>query len=129
MVFRWAGILHVPPRDTAHVSSAYAFSVFVNPIEIARPEWPKVPITAASWALATLIFTCGVVNFFIGALLDQLGPRLYGIIGSILFASGWVVAGAAIRYGFFSLFVTGIGRLFVSFLTSLVYCLEQGLAS
>ncbi len=74
------------------IGSAYAWSIYTNPIQ-ALVNWSDSQI---SFAFSLAIFCLGFSAAFMGHLTDKYGPRITGTISSIFFGSGIALTGLAI---------------------------------
>ncbi|MHC5268831.1 L-lactate MFS transporter [Enterococcus sp. LJL98] len=75
------------------IGSAYAWSIFTNPIQKQIPHWSASQI---SFAFSLAIFGLGFSAAFMGHLTDKHGPRLTGTISSIFFGLGIALTGFAL---------------------------------
>lgn len=74
------------------IGSAYAWSIFTNPIQKSS-SWSESQI---SFAFSLAIFCLGFSAAFMGHLTDKHGPRMTGTISAIFFGSGIALTGLAI---------------------------------
>jgi MFS family permease len=74
--------------STTLIGAAYAFSVFVRPLE-AEFGWQR-PQTTAAFSIAMLLF--GLFAFVGGAIVDRWGPRLPYVVGACLMAMSQILA-------------------------------------
>ncbi|HRM24334.1 MAG: OFA family MFS transporter [Enterococcus sp.] len=74
------------------IGSAYAWSIFSNPIQSAS-AWSESQI---SFAFSLAIFCLGFSAAFMGRITDKHGPRLTGTISAIFFGAGIALTGWAI---------------------------------
>ena len=74
------------------IGSAYAWSIYTNPIKQAS-SWSEGQI---SFAFSLAIFCLGFSAAFMGHLTDKYGPRMTGTIASIFFGAGIALTGLAI---------------------------------
>ena len=74
------------------IGSAYAWSIFSNPIQSAS-TWSESQI---SFAFSLAIFCLGFSAAFMGRITDKHGPRLTGTISAIFFGAGIALTGWAI---------------------------------
>ena len=65
--------------------------------------------TETAWAFSIAIFSLGVSAAWAGQMLPRLGPRVLALTGSILFTSGYLIAGLALHWDIKSLFYLGYG--------------------
>lgn len=75
------------------IGSAYAWSIFTNPIQQQTNNWSDSQI---SFAFSLAIFCLGFSAAFMGHLTDRHGPRMTGTISAIFFGSGMALTGLAI---------------------------------
>jgi len=88
------------------LGATYAWSVFVPPIR----ELTGVSQGIAQTPFATFYFAFPITLLFSGSILSALGPRRSAVVGTLLFGSGWVVAGLG-GGDSFALVVLGVGLL------------------
>jgi len=105
---------------TTLIGSAYAFSVFIAPLE-AEFSWPR-PTTTLAFSVAMLLF--GFFTFVGGVAIDRFGPRATFCAGASLMAASQMLAskissieGLVLTYGV--LLGTGIGLAYAAVTTAL----------
>ncbi len=85
--------------------TVYAWSFFQT-ILVRQAGWT---FTQSAWAFSITIFTLGVSAAWAGQALPRYGPRRLALIGSVLFAGGYMVASAALHFESIPLFYLGYG--------------------
>nr|WP_187329007.1 OFA family MFS transporter [Liquorilactobacillus oeni] len=75
------------------IGSVYAWSVFTNPIA-KQTGWSE---SSVAFAFSIAIFFLGMSAAFMGRVVEKFGPRLTGIIASVLYGSGTILTGLAIH--------------------------------
>lgn len=75
------------------IGSAYAWSIFTNPIQNQIGSWSASQI---SFAFSLAIFALGFSAALMGHVTDKHGPRLTGTISAIFFGSGMALTGFAL---------------------------------
>ena len=85
--------------------TVYAWSFFQT-ILVRQAGWT---FTQSAWAFSITIFTLGVSAAWAGQALPRYGPRRLALIGSVLFAGGYMIASAALHFGSIPLFYLGYG--------------------
>ena len=85
--------------------TVYAWSFFQT-ILVRQIGWTH---TETAWAFSIAIFTLGVSAAWAGNMLPKMGPRKLALIGSFLFASGYLVSGLALEMNSIPLFYLGYG--------------------
>ena len=88
------------------LGATYSWSVFVRPIR----ELTGLSQGIAQIPFTTFYFAFPITLLFSGRILSSLGPRRSALIGTILFGTGWALAGLGGTYSFSSV-VLGIGLL------------------
>lgn len=74
------------------IGSAYAWSIYTNPIQKAS-NWSESQI---SFAFSLAIFCLGFSAAFMGHLTDKYGPKVTGTISAVFFGTGIALTGFAI---------------------------------
>ena len=85
--------------------TVYAWSFFQT-ILVHQVGWTH---TETAWAFSIAIFSLGVSAAWAGNMLPKMGPRKLALIGSLLFSSGYLIAGLALHLEFIPLFYLGYG--------------------
>ena len=85
--------------------TVYAWSFFQTPL-VHGFGWT---FTETAWAFSTAIFSLGVSAAWAGSALPRLGPRKLATLGSLMFASGYLIASLALRLDLIPLFYLGYG--------------------
>ena len=85
--------------------TVYAWSFFQTML-VRQAGWT---FTQGSLAFCIVIFSVGVAAAWAGQLLPKVGPRRLALIGSTLFAGGYIVASFALRVDSILLFYLGYG--------------------
>ncbi|WP_419942318.1 OFA family MFS transporter [Candidatus Palauibacter sp.] len=85
--------------------TVYAWSFFQT-ILVRQSGWT---FTQGSLAFCIAIFSLGMSAAWAGQLLPRVGPRRLALIGSTLFASGYIIASFALRLDSILLFYVGYG--------------------
>ncbi len=85
--------------------TVYAWSFFQT-LLVRQLGWT---FTETAIAFSITIFSLGCSAAWAGAMLPRLGPRKLAIIGSVMFAGGYVLAGLALQMDFLPLFYLGYG--------------------
>lgn len=86
------------------IGSAYAWSIYTNPIQQSS-NWSEGQI---SFAFSLAIFCLGFSAAFMGHLTDKYGPRMTGTISAIFFGTGIALTGFAIS-------ITSLPLLYLSY--------------
>lgn len=87
------------------IGSAYAYSVFKNPLSD-QLKWDGTQI---SLAFTIAIFFLGISAAFFGKFVEKHGPRKSAIVAAILFSSGMLGSGLAVSLGSIYLFFLAYG--------------------
>lgn len=87
------------------IGSVYAYSVFKGPLNNAL-GWNSVD---TAWAFSIAIVCLGLAASFLGPTVERIGPRRSARLSALLFCSGLIVAGLAVRIGNLPLFYLGYG--------------------
>ena len=85
--------------------TVYAWSFFQT-LLVRQLGWT---FTETAIAFSLTIFSLGCSAAWAGAMLPKLGPRKLAIIGSVMFAGGYLLAGLALHIDFLPLFYLGYG--------------------
>ncbi len=85
--------------------TVYAWSFFQT-LLVRQLGWT---FTETAIAFSVTIFSLGMSAAWAGAALPRLGPRKLAIIGSLMFSSGYLLAGLALYIDFLPLFYIGYG--------------------
>ncbi len=85
--------------------TVYAWSFFQT-ILVRQIGWTH---TETAWAFSIAIFSLGVSAAWAGNMLPKMGPRKLALIGSFLFASGYLISALALEIDFIPLFYLGYG--------------------
>ena len=85
--------------------TVYAWSFFQT-LLVRQLGWA---FTETAIAFSITIFSLGMSAAWAGAALPRLGPRKLAIIGSLMFSSGYLLAGLALHLDFLPLFYFGYG--------------------
>ena len=85
--------------------TVYAWSFFQTML-VRQLGWT---FTETAIAFSITIFSLGCSAAWAGAMLPKLGPRKLAIIGSVMFAGGYLLAGLALHIDFLPLFYLGYG--------------------
>ncbi len=85
--------------------TVYAWSFF-QVLLVRQAGWT---FTESAWAFSLAIFSLGVSAAWAGQMLPRLGPRKLAVLGSLLFCSGYVIAGLALQVNSVPLFCFGYG--------------------
>ena len=85
--------------------TVYAWSFFQT-ILVRQIGWTH---TETAWAFSIAIFTLGVSAAWAGNMLPKMGPRKLALIGSFMFACGYLVSGLALEMEYIPLFYLGYG--------------------
>ena len=85
--------------------TVYAWSFFQT-ILVRQIGWTH---TETAWAFSIAIFTLGVSAAWAGNMLPKMGPRKLALIGSFMFACGYLVSGLALQLDSIPLFYLGYG--------------------
>ena len=100
------------------LGSVYAWSVFINPLIAANPDWSRVQVGLAfNIAMACL----GIGTVIGGAWQDRVGPRVVTTFAGLMYGAGFLIGsysvtqhwlwGIYIGYGLFSGLGMGIGYI------------------
>lgn len=87
------------------IGSVYAYSVFKGPLKD-KLGWSPVD---TAWAFSIAIVCLGLAASFLGPTVERIGPRRSARLSALLFCSGLIVAGLAVRIGSLPLFYLGYG--------------------
>ncbi|GEL07986.1 L-lactate MFS transporter [Salisediminibacterium halotolerans] len=87
------------------IGSAYAYSVFQNPLNETL-GWEQ---TQVSLAFTIAIFFLGISAAFFGPFVEKKGPRISAMTAAVLFTSGLVISGLAVSVNSLLLFLLGYG--------------------
>ena len=87
------------------LGTVYAWSFFQT-ILVRQVGWT---FTQTAWAFSITIFSLGVAAAWAGQALPKYGPRRLALIGSAMFAGGYVIAGWALNLDSIPLFYLGYG--------------------
>ena len=87
------------------LGTVYAWSYFQT-LLVRQLGWTN---TETAWAFSITIFALGTSAAWAGAKLPKLGPRKLALAGSVMFASGYLVASLALRWDALWLFYLGYG--------------------
>ena len=87
------------------LGTVYAWSFFQT-ILVRQAGWT---FTQTAWAFSITIFSLGVSAAWAGQALPKHGPRRLALIGSCMFAAGYLIAGWALHLGSIPLFYLGYG--------------------
>ena len=85
--------------------TVYAWSFFQT-LLVKQLGWS---FTETAWAFSTAIFSLGVSAAWAGAVLPRVGPRRLAILGSAMFAGGYLIASLALHVDMLLLFYLGYG--------------------
>ena len=85
--------------------TVYAWSFFQT-LLVRQVGWS---FTQTAWAFSITIFALGTSAAWAGAALPKMGPRRLALMGSVMFASGYFIAGFALRIDWVWLFYLGYG--------------------
>ncbi len=77
------------------IGSAYAFSVFKNPLS-SQMSWDASQVT---FAFTIAIFCLGMSAAFFGKYVEKYGPQKSAIVAALLFSGGLIGAGLSIQSG------------------------------
>lgn len=89
------------------IGSVYAYSVFVNPLE----ELNGWTLSDVSLAFSLAILFLGLSAAFMGHFVEARGPRISGLVSTIFFTIGLVIAGYGVTIDNLMLFYLGYGVL------------------
>lgn len=87
------------------LGTVYAWSYFQTPI-VEYTGWSH---TQTTWAFSLSIFMLGISAAWGGINLPKYGPRKMAIIGGLLYALGYLIAGVALHYHSLGLLYIGFG--------------------
>ena len=87
------------------LGTVYAWSFFQT-ILVRQSGWT---FTQTAWAFSITIFSLGVAAAWAGQALPKYGPRRLALIGSSMFAGGYLIAGWALHLESIPLFYLGYG--------------------
>ena len=87
------------------LGTVYAWSFFQTML-VRQSGWT---FTQTAWAFSITIFSLGVAAAWAGQALPKYGPRRLAVIGSSLFAAGYLIAGWALHLNSIPLFYLGYG--------------------
>jgi len=85
--------------------TVYAWSFF-QVLLVQQVDWS---FTESAWAFSLAIFSLGIAAAWAGQMLPRLGPRKLALLGSVLFCSGYLIAGFALEADNLLLFCLGYG--------------------
>lgn len=85
--------------------TVYAWSFFQT-LLVRQLGWS---FTETAWAFSLAIFSLGTSAAWAGALLPRVGPRRLAVAGSLMFSSGYLLAGLALQLDALALFYVGYG--------------------
>ena len=85
--------------------TVYAWSFFQT-LLVRQLGWS---FTETAWAFSLAIFSLGTSAAWAGALLPRVGPRRLAVAGSLMFSSGYLLAGLALQWDALALFYVGYG--------------------
>lgn len=85
--------------------TVYAWSFFQT-LLVRQLGWS---FTETAWAFSLAIFSLGTSAAWAGALLPRVGPRRLAVAGSLMFSSGYLLAGLALHLNYLPLFYVGYG--------------------
>ncbi len=85
--------------------TVYAWSFFQT-LLVRQLGWS---FTETAWAFSLAIFSLGTSAAWAGALLPRVGPRRLAVTGSLMFSSGYLLAGLALQWDALALFYVGYG--------------------
>ena len=85
--------------------TVYAWSFFQT-LLVRQLGWS---FTETAWAFSLAIFSLGTSAAWAGALLPRVGPRRLAVAGSLMFSSGYLLAGLALHLDYLPLFYVGYG--------------------
>ena len=85
--------------------TVYAWSFFQT-LLVRQLGWS---FTETAWAFSLAIFSLGTSAAWAGALLPRVGPRRLAVAGSLMFSSGYLLAGLALHLDYIPLFYVGYG--------------------
>lgn len=89
------------------IGSAYAYSVFKNPLS-EQMGWGS---TQVAFAFTVAIFFLGVSAAFFGRFVERKGPRYSATLAACLFSSGLIGAGISVHFGSLVGFYLSYGML------------------
>jgi MFS transporter, OFA family, oxalate/formate antiporter len=89
------------------IGSAYAYSVFKNPLS-EKLGWGN---TDVAFAFTIAIFFLGMSAAFFGRMVEKKGPRFSAIVASILFSLGLFGSGLAVQMESLTLFYLSYGAI------------------
>ena len=87
------------------LGTVYAWSYFQT-LLVRQLGWT---FTETAWAFSITIFSLGMSAAWAGAALPKMGPRRLALIGSLMFAGGYLIAGLALQVDSLLLFYLGYG--------------------
>ena len=85
--------------------TVYAWSFFQT-LLVRQLGWT---FTETAWAFSITIFALGTSAAWAGAALPRLGPRKLALLGSVMFAGGYLIGGLALQLEWLTLFYLGYG--------------------
>ena len=85
--------------------TVYAWSFFQT-LLVRQLGWT---FTETAWAFSITIFALGTSAAWAGAALPRMGPRKLALLGSVMFAGGYMAAGLALELDWLWLFYLGYG--------------------
>ena len=85
--------------------TVYAWSFFQT-LLVRQLGWS---FTETAWAFSLTIFSLGTSAAWAGAMLPRVGPRRLAVAGSLMFSSGYLLAGLALHLDYLALFYLGYG--------------------
>ncbi|SER41822.1 L-lactate MFS transporter [Salipaludibacillus aurantiacus] len=89
------------------IGSAYAYSVFQNPLA-AQLGWEQ---TQVSLAFTIAIFFLGISAAFFGPFVEKKGPRTAALCAAVLFSAGLIGSGIAVQIESLALFLFSYGAI------------------
>ena len=87
------------------LGTVYAWSFFQS-ILVSQLGWTYIQ---TAYAFSITIFSLGIAAAWAGRALPRFGPRKLATLGSVMFAGGYVMAGAALEMESMALFYLGYG--------------------
>jgi MFS transporter, OFA family, oxalate/formate antiporter len=109
---RWTQLISVIVCMVLIANLQYGWTLFVNPIRDARPDWS---LAAIQWAFAIFIaletWLTPIEGWFVDVLGPQRGPKLMVAFGGIMVGIGWVINSVAdsLAMLYLGAIVSGIG--------------------
>ncbi|MBC6443949.1 MAG: OFA family MFS transporter [Alphaproteobacteria bacterium GM202ARS2] len=109
---RW----RVPPASIAiHlcIGSVYAWSLFNPPLSralgVVAPAADDWPLAHVVWIFSVAIVSFGLAAAFAGKWLEDVGPRMVGVVAACLWGGGFIIGGFGILYHQLWLIYLGYG--------------------